>query len=68
MTNSIVWDLKKSWNEKGTHFCYKIHYTKMSQSISFQIDTKQDWKWISVLTASSRFKWQNKWEKIDKNP
>ena len=25
MTNSIVWDLKKSWNEKGTHFCYKIH-------------------------------------------
>ena len=25
MTNSIVWDLKKLWNEKGTHFCYKIH-------------------------------------------
>ena len=43
MTNSIVWDLKKSWNEKGTHFCYKIHEKNSS-------NRNATWyKWVLVL-------------------
>ena len=43
MTNSIVWDLKKSWNEKGTHFCYKIHENNLSNR------NATGYKWVLVL-------------------
>ena len=42
MTNSIVWDLKKSWNEKGTHFCYKIHEKNSSNR------NATGYKWVLV--------------------